>query len=76
MSGTNLQTIMLLMGHQSINLTLRYARLNPSHTRRPVADMAAGFARQHGILSDGEFVYAEKLRSTHELDKSVFMLDK
>lgn len=74
MAGTNLQTLMLLMGHKSINLTLRYARLNPSYTRQPVADLAAGFARQHGLLSDGEFVYAEKAPIAHAMNKDVFML--
>jgi integrase len=58
--GVNLQTIMLLMGHKSIGLTMRYARLNPSYTRKPVAELAAGFADKYGLLSDGEFVYAEK----------------
>lgn len=76
MAGANLQTIMLLMGHQSINLTLRYARLNPAYTRQPVADLAGGFARQHGLLSDGDFVYAEKLPVSHEMKTDIFMLEE
>lgn len=76
MAGTSLQTIMVLMGHESIQMTLRYARLNPSYTRQPVEEMAAGFAQQHKkMLSDGEFSYLESY-PTHELDSTLFQLEK
>lgn len=75
MAGTSLQTIMVLMGHESIQMTLRYARLNPAYTRQPVEEMANGFAQQHKrALSDGEFSYIEA-NVKHEMDKKVFMLD-
>lgn len=75
MAGTSLQTIMVLMGHESIQMTLRYARLNPAYTRQPVEEMAEGFAQQYKrALSDGEFSYIEA-NVKHEMDKKVFMLD-
>ena len=57
--GVNLHTLMVLMGHRNITMTLRYARLNPSYTRIPVAEMAAEFMREHAALSDGQYVYIE-----------------
>ena len=74
MAGTSLQTIMVLMGHESIQMTLRYARLNPAYTRQPVKDMAEDFARQHKLLSDAEYIYIEQ-RPKIEMDKNIFMLD-
>ena len=47
MAATPLQTIMVLMGHESIQMTLRYARLNPAYTRQPVEELAADFAQQY-----------------------------
>lgn len=74
MSGTSLQTIMVLMGHESIQMTLRYTRLNPAYTRKPVEEMADDFAKHHSKnLSDGEFSYVE-VGAKHEMDKAVFML--
>lgn len=75
MAGTSLQTIMVLMGHESIQMTLRYARLNPAYTRQPVEEMANGFAKHHKkALSDGEFSYIEA-NVKYEMDKKLFMLD-
>lgn len=73
MGKTSLQTIMVLMGHESIAMTLRYARLNPAYTRQPVEEMAAAFAQHHRALSDGEYVYVEA-SPKHELDTKIFML--
>ena len=76
MAGTSLQTIMVLMGHESIQMTLRYARLNPAYTRQPVEEMAEGFAQQHKkTLTDGEFSYVEA-GARHDMDKTVFMLQE
>ncbi len=72
MRGTSLQTIMVLMGHESIQMTLRYARLNPAYTRQPVEEMAVGFAQNHRkALSDGEFLYVET-GAKHDLDTKIF----
>ena len=73
MAGTSLQTIMVLMGHESIQMTLRYARLNPAYTRKPVEDLADDFARQNKMLTDNDFVYVEQ-HPALEMDKKVFML--
>ena len=76
MAGTDLHTIMVLMDHSDIKMTLRYARLNPAYTRKPVEALAEGFAKQNGMLSDGEFVYEMKARpATVEMDKKIFVLD-
>lgn len=74
MAGTSLQTIMVLMGHESIQMTLRYARLNPAYTRQPVAEMAEGFARQHK-LADGDYVYTEASPS-QEIRTDIFALQQ
>ena len=36
MAGVNLRTIQALMGHKSINMTLRYADLAPEHLKKAV----------------------------------------
>lgn len=40
MAGTPIVTIQRLMGHKSIEMTLRYAHLSPSHEREAVAKLA------------------------------------
>lgn len=57
--GINLHTLMILMGHKNITMTLRYARLNPAYTRVPVMEMAQDFMREHALLSDGQYIYVE-----------------
>jgi Site-specific recombinase XerD len=74
MAGTNLHVIMVLMDHKSIEMTLRYARLNPSYTRKPVQELAESFVRQH--LSDGEYVYIETETVVTEMDNKIFMLEE
>jgi integrase len=68
MRGVSLQTIMVLMGHESIQMTLRYARLNPSYTRQAVAEMATDFAKKS--LSDGNFAYIEKRQNSDHVFRS------
>lgn len=75
MAGTSLQTIMVLMGHESIAMTLRYARLNPEYTRKPVEEMAEDFARQNKMLSDDGYVYVER-RPALDMDRKIFMLQR
>ena len=75
MAGTSLQTIMVLMGHESIQMTLRYARLNPAYTRQPVAEMAEGFARKHKEFIDDDYIYVEA-SPTHEMQTDIFMLQQ
>lgn len=41
--GTSLYEIMELMGHKSLAMTLRYARLDPSKTRQSVEDLCWDF---------------------------------
>jgi integrase len=43
MRGESLYTIMELMGHKSLKMTQRYARLDPSKTRQSVEDMYADY---------------------------------
>lgn len=57
--GINLHTLMILMGHKNISMTLRYARLNPAYTRVPVMELAEEFMQQHNVLSDGKYLYVE-----------------
>ena len=52
---------MVLMGHESIQMTLRYARLNPEYTRRPVEELAAGFAEQF-MSPESRSGYSERPR--------------
>lgn len=40
MSGVDLLTVKELMGHRSINMTLRYAHLSPSHKRQAVESLS------------------------------------
>ena len=42
-SGVTLHEIMTLMGHNSIQMTLRYARLNPEYTKKHVMQLADNF---------------------------------
>ncbi|SHN72355.1 tyrosine-type recombinase/integrase [Desulfovibrio litoralis] len=74
MAGTSLHTIMVLMGHESVAMTLRYARLNPAYTRQPVAEMATNFAKKHKELTDDEYIYVES-SPMHEMKKEIFMFD-
>ncbi len=39
MSGVDLLTIKELLGHKSINMTLRYAHLSPNHKRKAIASL-------------------------------------
>ncbi|MCK4858078.1 MAG: site-specific integrase [candidate division Zixibacteria bacterium] len=39
MSGVDLLTVKELLGHKSINMTLRYAHLSPDHKRKAVASL-------------------------------------
>ena len=39
MSGVDLLTIKELLGHKSINMTLRYAHLSPNHRRKAIASL-------------------------------------
>lgn len=43
MRGENLYTIMELMGHKSLKMTQRYARLDPTKTKKAVVDMYRDF---------------------------------
>ena len=75
MSGVNLHTIMVLLDHHDIRQTLRYARLNPSYTRKPVHDLAEDFAKHH--ISDGQYVYVENkasIATVQDVDKTIFEL--
>ena len=75
MAGTDLHTIMVLMDHKDIKMTLRYARLNPAYTRKPVQDLAEGFAREHKILADDNYAYIEVQPVRKEIDQNIFMLE-
>lgn len=77
MSGVNLHTIMVLLDHHDIRQTLRYARLNPSYTRKPVHELAEGFAREHVI--DGQYAYVPTqptIDTVSDVDRSIFELEK
>jgi len=50
MSGIDLTTVMHLMGHKSIKMTLRYAHLAPSHKVKAVAAIEEKF---QGMFQDG-----------------------
>lgn len=52
MAGTPIVTIQKLMGHRSIEMTLRYAHLSPSHEREAVARLAD--RQSHKIVELGK----------------------
>jgi len=41
MSGVDLKTVQELMGHKTINMTLRYAHLSPDHKRKAVENLGS-----------------------------------
>jgi len=41
MMGVDLQTIQELMGHKSIEMTLRYSHLSPAHKRSAIERLGA-----------------------------------
>jgi site-specific recombinase XerC len=44
MSGAYLNTVRELLGHKSINMTLRYAHLSKHHTKKAIALIDAAFS--------------------------------
>jgi len=44
MAGVDLRTVQELMGHKSINMTLRYAHLSPDHKRRAMETLESRFS--------------------------------
>ncbi len=51
MSGIDLTTVMHLMGHKSIKMTLRYAHLAPSHKMKAITAIEEKF--QGVFVTDG-----------------------
>ena len=48
MAGVDLRTLAELMGHQTIQMTMRYAHLAPSHTLAAVERLVAPLPRVGG----------------------------
>jgi hypothetical protein len=44
MAGVDLRTVQELMGHKSINMTLRYAHLSPDHKRAAMETLESRFS--------------------------------
>ena len=55
MAGVDLLTVAELMGHSSIQMTMRYAHLAPQHNRAAV-DRLVSAAKPHGVSKKGRRV--------------------
>ena len=42
MAGIDLRTVQVLLGHKTINMTLRYAHLEPDHLKKAVESLNSG----------------------------------
>ena len=54
MSGVDLKTVQELMGHKTINMTLRYAHLSPDHKRKAVENLGSEMQKLVTIWSQDE----------------------
>ena len=49
MKGADLNTVRELLGHKSVKMTLRYARLSPTHRKKAIERIDAAFSTPQGI---------------------------
>jgi len=54
MSGVDLKTVQELMGHKTIDMTLRYAHLSPDHKRKAVENLGSEMQKLVTIWSQDE----------------------
>jgi len=61
MAGVDLATVKDLLGHKSIQMTMRYTHLSPGHRQKAVSILSAYYANNHKLSTNSET--AEKLVS-------------
>jgi len=69
MSGVDLLTVKELLGHQSIDMTLRYSHLSPDHKRKAIGTLIGAFG--HKSVTSKNSVFEEmQLVDTEEVKES------
>ncbi len=54
MAGIDLATVQDLMGHKSIQMTMRYAHLSPGHRQKAVSILSAYYSNNHKLSTNPE----------------------